>query len=148
MKIILKEDIASLGKIGDIVDVASGYGRNYLIPQNKAMLAIHKNIKALEYQRQVLLQKQEQEKKQAQSLATKLATLTCEIVKEVRDEGKIFGSVTTIDLAKALEERGIKIDRKKIELHEPIRHIGEYEVLVKLHSEVEVFLRIKVVGQR
>ncbi|CAD7772567.1 50S ribosomal protein L9 [Candidatus Methanoperedenaceae archaeon GB50] len=145
MKVILKEDISSLGKMGDLINVANGYARNYLIPQNKALPATYKNLKALEQQRQLLLQKREREKQRAQNLAAKLATLTCEIPKQVGEEGKIFGSVTTMDIARSLEEKGIKIDRKKIILEQPIKHTGEYEVPVKLHSEVQTFLKIRII---
>jgi len=145
MKVILKEDISSLGRMGDLVNVANGYARNYLIPQNKALPATHKNLKALEQQRQILLQKREREKHRAQNLAAKLTTLTCEIPKQVGEEGKIFGSVTTMDIAHCLEEKGIKIDRKKIILDQPIKHTGEYEVPVKLHPEVQTFLKIRII---
>jgi len=145
MKVILKEDISSLGRMGDLIDVANGYARNYLIPQNKALPATHKNLKVLEQQRQVLLQKREREKHRAQNLAAKLATLTCEIPKQVGEEGKIFGSVTTMDIAHCLEQKGIQIDRKKIVLDQPIKHAGEYEVPVKLHPEVQTFLKIRII---
>jgi len=146
MKVILREDIPSLGKMGDLVEVADGYARNYLIPQKKAIPATHKNIKAIEEERKMLLRKREREKHRAEALAAKLATITCEILKQVGEEGKIFGSVTSMDIVKALEEKGITLDKKKILLEEPIKRIGEYEIPIKLHSEVQAFLKIKVVG--
>ncbi|MCD6320492.1 MAG: 50S ribosomal protein L9 [Candidatus Desulfofervidaceae bacterium] len=146
MKVILREEVSSLGQIGDIVDVANGYARNYLIPKKLALPATRKNMKALEHERQILLQKRQRLKHRAENLAAKLNTITCEIAKQVGEEGKIFGSVTAMDIAKALEEKGIEIDKRKIVLETPIKHIGDYEVPIKLHPEVQAFLKVKVVG--
>lgn len=146
MKVILREEVPSLGQIGDIVNVADGYARNYLIPKKLALPATRKNMKALEHERQILLQKRERLKHRAETLAAKLSRVTCEIAKQVGEEGKIFGSVTAIDIANALEEKGIEIDKRKIVLESPIKHIGDYEVPIKLHPEVQAFLKVKVVG--
>ena len=146
MRVILRETVPNLGQIGDIVNVADGYARNYLIPRRLAIPATRKNIKALEKERQILLRKREKEKLRAESLAEKLTTITCEIAKQVGEEGKLFGSVTAMDIAKALEEKGFVIDKRKILLEQPIKTIGEYEVPVKLHPEVQTYLKVKVVG--
>jgi len=144
MKVILREDIPSLGKMGDMVEVANGYARNYLIPQKKAIPATHKNVKVIEQERRVLLRKREREKHRAETLAERLSNMTCEILKRVGEEGKIFGSVTSMDIVHALEEKGIALDKRKILLEEPIKRIGEYEIPIKLHPDVQVFLKIRV----
>ncbi len=145
MRVILRETIATLGQIGEIVDVSDGYARNFLFPRRLAIPATKKNIKALEKERQILLRKREREKLKAESLAEKLAAVTCEIGKQVGKEGQLFGSVTVMDIAKSLKEQGFELDKRKILLEQPIKAVGEYEVPVKLHPEVKTYIKVKVV---
>ncbi len=147
MKVILKEDIPKLGTMGETVKVAPGYGRNYLIPQGKAVLATNKNLKELEHQKQLILRKAELVRKDAESFAEKFRGLTLTLARKVVDEDKIYGSVSVGDISKALEEAGVEIQRKMIKLDEPIKSLGEFRVPVKVHADVTAELTIQVVKQ-
>ena len=147
MKVILKEDIPKLGTMGETVKVAPGYGRNYLIPQGKAVLATNKNLKELEHQKQLILRKAELVRKDAESFAEKFRGLTLTLARKVVDEDKIYGSVSVGDISKALEEAGVEIERKMIKLDEPIKSLGEFRVPVKVHADVTAELTIQVVKQ-
>jgi large subunit ribosomal protein L9 len=147
MKVILTEDIPKLGKTGDTVDVARGYGRNYLVPQGKALLASSKNVKALEHKRRLLRGKAEMMRKEAEGLAEKIKGITVRVARKVVEEGKLYGSVTVSDLLQALEERGVVLERKQIKLDEPIKALGEYKVTVKYHADVEAEFTVQVVEE-
>lgn len=147
MKVILKEDIPKLGTMGETVKVAPGYGRNYLIPQGKAVLATNKNIKELEHQKQLILRKAELVRKNAESFAEKFRGLTLTLARKVVDEDKIYGSVSVGDISKALEEAGVEIERKMIKLAEPIKSLGEFQVPVKVHADVTAELTVQVVKE-
>ena len=147
MKVILKEDIPKLGSMGETVKVAPGYGRNYLIPQGKAVLATSKNLKELEHQRQLILRKAELVRKDAESFAEKFKGLTLTLARKVLDEDKIYGSVSIGDISKALEEAGVEIERKMIKLAEPIKSLGEFQVPVKVHADVTAELTVQVVKE-
>lgn len=147
MKVILKEDIPKLGTMGETVKVAPGYGRNYLIPQGKAVLATNKNLKELEHQKQLILRKAELVRKDAESFAEKFRGLTLTLARKVVDEDKIYGSVSVGDISKALEEAGVEIERKMIKLDEPIKSLGEFQVPIKVHADVTAELTIQVVKQ-
>jgi large subunit ribosomal protein L9 len=147
MKVILTEDIPKLGKTGDTVEVARGYGRNYLVPQGKALLASSKNVKALEHKRRLLRGKAEMMRKDAEGLAEKIKGITVSVARKVVEEGKLYGSVTVTDLLQALADRGVVLERKQIKLDEPIKALGEYKVPVKCHSEVEAEFTVQVVGE-
>ena len=147
MKVILKEDIPKLGTMGETVKVAPGYGRNYLIPQGKAVLATNKNLKELEHQRQLILRKAELVRKDAESFAEKFRGLTLTLARKVVDEDKIYGSVSVGDISKALEEAGVEIERKMIKLDEPIKSLGEFQVPVKVHADVTAELTVQVVKE-
>ena len=147
MKVILKEDIPRLGTMGETVQVAPGYGRNYLIPQGKAVLATSKNLKELEHQRQLILRKAELIRKDAESFAEKFRGLTLTLARKVKDEDKIYGSVSVGHISKALEEAGVEIERKMIKLAEPIKSLGEFQVPVKVHADVTAELTVQVVKQ-
>ncbi len=144
MQVILLEDIPSLGKMGDMVKVSDGYGRNYLLPQKKAILATEKNIKELEHKKRLIQQKIGKQKKDAESLAQKIEGLTCTFNKSVGESGKIFGAITSMDIEDFLKKNGIEIDRKKIHLEEPIKNLGMYKVPIKLHPEVVANLKVWV----
>jgi large subunit ribosomal protein L9 len=147
MKVILKEDIPRLGTMGETVQVAPGYGRNYLIPQGKAVLATSKNLKELEHQRQLILRKAELIRKDAESFAEKFRGLTLTLARKVKDEEKIYGSVSVSDISQALEEAGVEIERKLIKLDEPIKSLGEFQVPVKVHADVTAELTVQVVKE-
>jgi len=147
MKVILKEDIPRLGTMGETVQVAPGYGRNYLIPQGKAVLATSKNFKELEHQRQLILRKAELIRKDAESFAEKFRGLTITLARKVVEEDKIYGSVSVSDISQALEEAGVEIERKLIKLDEPIKSLGEFQVPVKVHADVTAELTVQVVKE-
>ncbi|MGE5312099.1 MAG: 50S ribosomal protein L9 [Nitrospirota bacterium] len=147
MKVILTEDIPKLGKTGDTVEVARGYGRNYLVPQGKALLASSKNVKAVEHKRRLLRRKAEMTRKEAEGLAEKIKGITVKLARKVVEEGKLYGSVTVSDLLQALEARGVVLERKQIKLDEPIKAIGEYKVTVKYHADVEAEFTVQVVEE-
>ena len=147
MKVILKEDIPKLGTMGETVKVAPGYGRNYLIPQGKAVLATSKNLKELEHQRQLILRKAELARTDAESFAEKFRGLTITLARKVVDEDKIYGSVSVADISQALEEAGVEIERKMIKLDEPIKSLGEFQVLVQVHADVTAEFTVQVVKE-
>jgi len=147
MKVILKEDIPKLGTMGETVQVAPGYGRNYLIPQGKAVLATSKNFKELEHQRQLILRKAELIRKDAESFAEKFRGLTLTLARKVVEEDKIYGSVSVSDISQALEEAGVEIERKLIKLDAPIKSLGEFQVPVKVHADVTAEITVQVVKE-
>jgi large subunit ribosomal protein L9 len=147
MKIILKEDIKKLGKMGQIVDVADGYARNYLVPKGLAVEASTKNIRSLEHEKKIIQEKARKHKDSAQDLASRITALTLTIKAKAGEEEKLFGSVTTMDIAEALLAQGVEIEKKKIVLEEPIKRLGSYSVQIKLHPDVSVPLTIEVIQE-
>lgn len=147
MKVILKQNVPSLGKAGDLVKVNDGYARNLLIPKGMAVEADDKNVKALELQKKQLLQKARKEKAAAEELASRLSQITLTISRKVGDQHKIFGSVTSKDMETALKEQGFDIDRKMIIHDEQIKSLGEFEVKIKLGAGVEAKIKLNVVGE-
>ena len=144
MKVILKENIETLGHIGDIVKVAPGYARNYLLPKGLAVEATEKNAKALEHIKRQMAYKKDKALESARNLAAKLGELSVELLHKAGEEGKLFGSVTNMEIAAFLKDKGFEIDRKTILLAEPIKQVGEYDVTVKIHPEVSAGLKVKV----
>ncbi len=147
MKVILKDNVQSLGKMGDVVNVSVGYARNYLIPKGLAAEASEKNIKALEHERGVIERKAEKEQKKAESLRDEMANVTCIIKRKVGEQDKLFGSVTSKDIEKALEEQGITVDKKSISIDEPIKSLGEFPVTIKLYHGVTSEVKVVVVAE-
>ena len=147
MKVILKEDVEGLGNAGDVVNVKDGYARNYLIPRGLAVRATDRSVKGLEKQRRLILERINKERRRIQNFAEKLQETTVIIKKKAGDEGKLFGSVTSRDIAEALEAIGMEVDRKKIVLDEPIKSLGTYTVKVKLPYSVEAELKVEVVPE-
>ena len=145
MQIILREDVPSLGRAGDVVKVAEGYGRNFLLPRKKAVVATPGSLKKLEQEKQAIEAKREKAKKEAEDQAQKIAALTVTLEKQAGEEDKIFGSVSTRDIAAALEVQGFKLDRRLIRIKEPLRNVGEHTVEIHLQHEVVASLKIKVV---
>jgi len=144
MQVILLEDVPSLGKMGDLVKVAEGYGRNYLIPQKKAMVATEKNVKALEHQKRQVQFRMIKTKRDAEAAAQRIEGLSCTLKKNIGESGKLFGSVTTMDIEAFLKEHGITVDRKKIHMDEPIKSLGMFSVPIKLHPDVTAHLKVWV----
>jgi len=147
MKVILKQNVPSLGRAGDLVKVNDGYARNLLIPKGLALEADDKNIKAFELAKKNVLQKAQKEKAGAQDLASRLSQVTLTIPRKVGDQHKIFGSVTSKDIESALGEKGFDIDRKMIVHDEQIKHLGEFKVRIKLHSGIETEIKVNVIGE-
>jgi large subunit ribosomal protein L9 len=147
MKIILLENVPSLGKAGDLVKVSAGYGRNYLIPQEKAILATEKSLKVVEHKKRQVQQRMEKTKKDSEKMGQRIEKLSCTFAKTVGESGKLFGSVTSMDIESFLKENGIEVDRKKIILEEPIKNLGMFTVPIKLNSEVTAHLKVWVVQE-
>ena len=146
MQLILREDVANLGRTGDLVTVKQGYGRNYLIPRGLAVLADKRSVRRLEHEKRVIAQSEQKLLKTAQALKDKLSSVSISLSKQAGDEGKIFGSVTTREIAESLTAQGIEIDRRKIELSEPIKSLGVHEVKVQLARDVDAVLKVWVVA--
>jgi large subunit ribosomal protein L9 len=147
MKVILRDDVKNVGRMGQVVNVADGYARNYLVPRGFAIEANTKNIKSLEHEKRIIGEKVKRIKNSAQDLAKKISTITLTIKANAGEEGKLFGSVTTMDIAELLKNEGIEIDKKKISLDEPIKRLGSYSVNVKIHPEISVQLAVEVVQE-
>jgi len=147
MKVILKEDVKSIGSMGQIADVSDGFARNYLVPRGLAVEANVKNIRSLEHEKKVIQEKARKVKNTVQDLADRLANMTVVIKTKAGEEGKLFGSVTTMDIAEQLKNQGIEIDKKKISLDEPIKRLGTYAVNLRLHSEITAQVNIQVIEE-
>ena len=147
MQVILLEEVSSLGKAGDMVKVSNGYGRNFLIPQKKAIMATEKNIKALEHQKRLVQHRMAKTKKDVQKMVFEIENLSCTFTRTVGESGKLFGSVTSMDIETYLKENGLTIDRKKIHLEEPLKSVGMFTVPIKLHAEVVANLKVWIVQE-
>jgi len=145
MEIILLERIEKLGSIGDVVSVKDGYARNYLIPKNLAQEASAGNLKAIEHQRRKWALLAQEEKNAAQKAADRVKGVKVQIEKRVGEHGHLFGSVTANEIADALMEKGIEVDKRRIELAQPIKNIGVHDVEVRLHREVSAQIQVEVV---
>jgi len=144
MKVILKEDVEHLGKMGTLVEVKDGFARNFLIPGKKAVLATDRNTRELEHEKKIIESKLKKIKKEAETLGEKIQSLTLHIPVQAGEEDKLFGSVTSQDIAEALERESVRIDKKKIVLEKPLKELGVFPVPVKLHSDVVVHLKVSV----
>lgn len=146
MKVILKEDMKSLGQMAEIVNVSAGYARNYLIPKQLAVEANTKNLKEFEHYRKHILQKASRIKEALKTTSEKLSTITLTIKAKAGEEEKLFGSVTSMDIAEALKADGFDIDKKKISIEEPIKRLGIYSVNVKFHPEITSQIKVQVIS--
>ncbi len=144
MKLILREDVPNLGKGGELVEVKPGYGRNYLLPRGLAVVANPRNLREIEHQKQVASAKAAKMRASAEALARRLADTPVSLKRKVGEQDKLYGSVTAMDIAEALGQRGLSIDRRSIALAEPIKTVGEFEVPVKLHHEVAGTVKVRV----
>lgn len=147
MKIILRADVENLGRLGDIVDVRPGYGRNYLIPQGFAMLASPSNIKNFELERKKLQAKMDEIRAAAQNLSEKLANYNLKITMRVGENNKLYGAVTAHTIADLLIAEGFEVDRRRVLLETPIRVLGEYPVRVRLHADVIPTVNVFVIAE-
>jgi len=145
MKVILRQDVDELGLEGTIVTVKEGYGRNYLIPKGFALLANTGNIKLIESQKKKIEANRLKAKEDAEKVARELEAMVITIAQKVGEEDKLYGSVTSMDIADEIEKKGMSIDRKKIVLDKPIKTLGEFEVKIKLHSQVVATVKVAVV---
>lgn len=144
MKVILNEEVENLGRAGEVVTVADGYGRNFLLPRGLAMLATARNVKQLDHQKKIVADRQAKLVGGLAKVKQAIERVSVTITAQVGEEGKLFGSVTAMDLAQALAREGIQVDRKKILLPEPIRQVGDTEVEVRLHAEVIAKFKVSV----
>jgi len=144
MKVILREDVDNLGKGGELVEVRAGYGRNFLIPRGLAVLANAKNVRELDHQKKVAEAKAAKLRQSAEAVAKRLAETPVTLKRKVGEQDKLYGSVTALDLVEALAARGLQIDRRSIDLAEPLKTVGDHEVPVKLHREVVGKVKVKI----
>jgi large subunit ribosomal protein L9 len=147
MKVILRQNHESLGQIGDLVEVKEGFARNFLIPRKIAYVALKGNIKALEEEKKIFLKKKQHEISTAENLAAELEKVSVSIPVQVGEEDKIFGSVTTQMIADSLKEKGFEIDKRKIEIEEPIKSLGIYSISIKVHANVNAKIKVWVVRE-
>lgn len=147
VQVILSEDVANLGRTGDVVKVRAGYARNYLLPRNLAVIADERNIRAFEHQKRIGLMRREARKSEAAALKEKIEALALTLSARAGEEGKLFGSVTNIDIERALRERGFTIERRSILLAEPLKQLGEFTVPIRLDHEVEANLKVSIAAE-
>ncbi len=144
MEVILKEDVVTLGSRGDVVKVAEGYGRNYLLPRKLAIEASKGNKAVIEQMKAASVRRSAKEKTQAEELAKQFDGLSVSFQRKSGENDQLFGSVTSGDVADALEKKGFNVDRRKIQLHEPLRTLGEFSIPIKLHKEVTAHLKVVI----
>jgi len=148
MEVILKEDIPNLGRMGELVRVKNGYARNYLLPRGLVLVANKKNRHVLEHQKRIISYQRERVLKSAQTLSEKLAAVSLTMPVKVGEEGRLFGSVTNMDIDKALREKGFDIERRRIDLTEPIKTVGEYEISIRLTGDVTAHVKLSVISEK
>ncbi len=144
MEVILKEDVAKLGSRGDVVKVAEGYGRNYLLPRKMAIEASASNKAVIEQMKAASVRRSAKEKAQAEELSKQFDGLSVNFVRRSGEHEQLFGSVTSGDIAEALEKKGFNVDRRKVQLHEPLKTLGEFSVPIKLHKDVTTHLKVLI----
>jgi large subunit ribosomal protein L9 len=147
MEVILREHVDNLGRRGEVVKVADGYARNYLLPRKLALLATEGNKKQIERERSKFEVKEAEEQKIAQAVAERIANVEIEIARRVGETDALFGSVTSGDIADALNAKGFDIDKRKLVLHEPIKKLGEFDIPVKLHRDVTATVKVRVTAE-
>jgi large subunit ribosomal protein L9 len=147
MEVILREHVDNLGRRGDLVKVADGYARNYLLPRKMALLATEGNKKVIEREREKFDAKESEERKLAEGMSARMGSLEIQIARKVGEHDVLFGSVTTADIATALGAKGFEVDRRKLQLTEPIKKLGEFDVPLKLHRDVVAMVKVKVVAE-
>jgi large subunit ribosomal protein L9 len=146
VKLILREDVPNLGDAGEVVSVKPGFARNFLVPQGKAIAATAAHVRELEHQRRVIAERVARERKVLEAERAKLDGVVIEITAQAGEGGRLFGSVTAAVIAEKLAERGLEVDRRRLELAEPIKELGEHDVVVRLRRDVEATLKVKVIA--
>src|SRR6266404_8680916 len=146
-KVLLREDVDDLGARGEIVRVRAGYARNYLLPRKLAVEATTGNVKGIEQERAALLKKEAKERSTAEAQSEQMSSLVLEFKRKSGEQGALYSSVTSMDLAEALKERGYEIDRHRIHLREPLKRLGDFTVPIRLHREVTIELPVKVAAE-
>lgn len=144
MKVILTENIPSLGEIGQVVNVAPGYSRNYLLPKGLALLATGKNVKELEHKKRILAQKREKVRQEMLSLAEKLNQVKLVMARKVSEENKLYGSVSATDILSALEEQGFNLPRKSVQMDQPIKQLGEFTITVRIDTQINAQVNLTI----
>jgi large subunit ribosomal protein L9 len=147
MEVILREHVDNLGRRGDVVKVAQGYARNYLLPRKLALAVTEANKRQIDREKKVAEAKDAEEKAQAEAVAQRLTAAELEIARRVGENQTLYGSVTSADIAQALQARGIEIDKRRIQLPEPLKALGETTVPVKIHRDVTAQVRVRVVPE-
>jgi large subunit ribosomal protein L9 len=147
VKLILREHVDHLGDRGEIVSVAPGYARNYLLPKGLALVATPGNLKQLEYQRKIWAEKDAKELGEAQEIAARISAVSLTATKKAGEAGTLYGSVTSAEIAEMLRERGVEVDRKKIVLDEPIKALGSYEITIKVFRKVDAKIALEVLAE-
>ncbi len=147
MKIILREDVEKLGKAGEVVKVKDGYGRNYLIPRKLAVLANVRNMKALDHDRRTIETRAKKTRKTAEATAATLSAVSLILPAKAGEEGKLFGAITSRDIAEALGKAGVTVDRKAIQLADPIKQVGDYKVKIRVAADVFPEISVSVVPE-
>ncbi|HTR61906.1 MAG TPA: 50S ribosomal protein L9 [Candidatus Binataceae bacterium] len=147
VQVILSEDVPNLGRTGDVVKVRAGFARNYLLPRQLAVEANQKNLREFEHHKRISMLKRERQKNQALTLKEKVEALALVIKARAGEEGKLFGSVTNIDIERALREKGLDIERRKIHLPEPLKQLGDFSIAIRLEAEVEASLKVQVAAE-
>ncbi len=147
MEVILREHVDNLGRRGDVVKVAEGYARNYLLPRKLALAVTEANKRQIERERKIADAREAEEKAQAEALAQRITQLEIEIARRVGENDTLYGSVTSADIAHALQAKGFEVEKRKIQLPEPLKALGETIVPVKIHREVTAQLRVKVIAE-
>ena len=147
MDIILTENVKGLGTIGEVIKVKPGYGRNYLVPQGLAVEADDRNLNEMEHHKRQLTHKAEKLSKEAADIKARIEAIECSFVHKASEEGKLFGSVTSIEIAEALAAKGVEIDRRKIILDQPIKDLGEHEVEIKLNAGANATVKVIVLSE-
>lgn len=148
MKVILQETVEGLGHVGDLLDVSDGFARNYLLPRRKALEASSRNVKALEHAKRVTAEKARKEKLQVEAFAKQISAVSLTVMAQVGKDDKMFGSVTVKDIVEGLAEHGFEVDRRKVQLAQPIKELGTFTVPVKLHRDVTASLSVNVVKKQ
>jgi large subunit ribosomal protein L9 len=147
VEVILRDDVPSLGKIGQVVRVKPGYARNYLFPRGLAVEANRKNLHVLEHQKRVIAAKADRERKSAEGVAQKLNGLKLTVAARAGEEGRLFGSVTNIDVERLLTEKGFQVERRRIELADPIKQLGTYPIVIQVGRDVRATVELTVVAE-
>lgn len=147
MKVILMQDVSNLGEVGDVVEVANGYGRNFLLPQGFAVAATAKNKRQLEHEQVIREHQVARVRKDAEGIAAQLRSMSCHFTRRTAEEGRLFGSVTSIDIAEQLKEAGLEVNRRRVQLDQPIRSLGNFTVPIRLAGDVVSELKVTVAAE-